>query len=161
MPEEIKASPTAALEAGGSAAAQAYREQLARQGDSAGVALAQTTITSTPKLPSQVPINEARAVKRKLIGGRARVVRNGAQVVVGKMVDISETGACVILDDTLPSKTGCVLEFDIFHDGRRYVFSAQAQAVYGVFSSGKGFKVGFQFGPRNAEASKCISALVA
>lgn len=100
-------------------------------------------------------------MERKRIGGRARVVRAGADAVVGKMYDISETGACILLDSMLPTKAACMLEIEIFHDGKRHLFTTQAQAVYGIFSSGKGFKVGFQFGPRSPEASKSIAALMA
>lgn len=113
----------------------------------------------TPR--SRGSITEARAAERKLVSGRARVVRNLAQALLGKTVDISETGACILMDDMLPSKAACVLEFDIFHNGKRYVFSTPAHVVYGVFSSGKGFKVGFQFGPLSPQASRCVATLVA
>lgn len=99
-------------------------------------------------------------MERKLISGRVRVVRADAHTVNGKMIDLSETGACVVLDYVLPSMAACMLEVDIFHDGRHYVFSTPARAVYSVFSSGKGFKVGFQFGPRSPQASMSIAALV-
>lgn len=138
---------------GGSAAAQAYRAEVERQG-----------IVLAPLPQAAVPTGapkDGRAVERKRIGGRARVVRTGAQPVIGKMYDISETGACIVLDGMLPSKSACMLEFEIFHNGQRHVFSTQALVVYGIFSSGKGFKVGFQFGPRSPEASKSIAALVA
>jgi hypothetical protein len=136
---------------GGSAAAQAFRAEVERQGASAQAP--QPVPNGSPK--------DGRAVERKRISGRARVVRAGAQPLVGKMFDISETGACILLDSMLPNKAACVLEIEIFNDGQRYAFSTQAQAVYGIFSSGKGFKVGFQFGPRSPEASKSIAALVA
>lgn len=138
---------------GGSAAAQAYRAEVERQGSPAPAA--------PPPPVSTGPLKDGRAVERKRISGRARVVRAGAQTVDGKMFDLSETGACILLDSMLPSKAACVLEIEIFHDGKRYVFSTQAQAVYGIFSSGKGFKVGFQFGTRSPEAIKSIAALVA
>ena len=80
---------------------------------------------------------------------------------MGKMLDISVTGACVLMDDMFPSRLGCVMEFDIFHDGRRHLFSTPAVSVYGVLASGKGFKVGFQFGASSQAASKSITELLA
>ena len=136
---------------GGSAAAQAYRAEVERQG----------TPAQAPQPVASGSLKDGRAVERKRIGGRALVVRAGAQPVDGKMFDLSDTGACILLDNMLPNKALCVLEVEIFHNGQRYVFSTPAQAVYGIFSSGKGFKVGFQFGPRSPEASKSIAALMA
>lgn len=137
---------------GGSAAAQAFRAEVERQG---------TPAAQPPQPVSTGQLKDGRAMERKRIGGRARVVRAGADAVVGKMYDISETGACILLDSMLPTKAACMLEIEIFHDGKRHLFTTQAQAVYGIFSSGKGFKVGFQFGPRSPEASKSIAALMA
>lgn len=161
MPEQPKLAAVEPSSSGGSAAGQAFRAELARQGMSVNTVVAKTPSAEPPEAPSRKPANEARAVERKRVNGRARVLHNATPGLAGKTVDISETGACILLDHTLASKTACVLEFDIFHDGKRYVFSTPAQAVYGVFSSGKGFKVGFQFGPRSPEASRCIAALVA
>lgn len=148
---------------GGSAAGQAYREELARQGKSVESALEDLSAATATKPPAPKPPGEARAAERKKVNGRARVVvaGAGAGAVMGKMVDISLTGACVMLDDMFPSKKNCVLEFDIFHGGQRHLFSVQALSVYGVLASGKGFKVGFQFGSQTAAASKSIAALVA
>lgn len=95
------------------------------------------------------------------MNGRARVVLPSGEAVTGKMVDLSLTGACVMLDDMLPSRVACVLEFDIFHGGRRHVFNTPAVSVYGVLASGGGFKVGFQFGASSRAASKSIAELVA
>lgn len=77
------------------------------------------------------------------------------------MIDLSLTGACVLLDDPFPSRKACTLECDIFQDGKHHLFATQAVSVYGVLVSGKGFKVGFEFGPRSAEAAKTIGTLVA
>jgi len=160
-PKKGIAESAAAHSTGGSAAGQAYREELARQGKPVDSALADLSAATAAKPPAPRPVGEARAAERKKVNGRARVVVAGAAAVVGKMVDISLTGACVMLDDMFPSKRACLLEFDIFHDGQRQVFSVSAQSVYGVLASGKGFKVGFQFGPITAAASKSIAALVA
>jgi hypothetical protein len=76
------------------------------------------------------------------------------------MVDISATGACVTVEDLIPGKKVYNLEFDIFHNGRRYLFAVQAVPVYSVLVSGKGYKVGFQFGPRSPECAKSLGDLM-
>lgn len=147
--------------AGGSSAGRAYREELARQGRTLGEANAQA---STAPQPTAVPAGqsvEARAAERKKVSGRAHVTFPGSAAVTGKMIDISLTGACILMEDGLPSKRVCALEFDIFHGGKRYAFGAQAVSVYSVLASGKGFKVGFEFGPRGPAAQSAIAALVA
>jgi hypothetical protein len=145
---------------GGSVAGRAYREELARQGrapDPIPLA-AQASAPASETLPAKI---EARAAERKKMSGRARVVLPGGFAAFGKMVDMSLTGACVMMEDTLPNRVSCVLEFDIFHNGKRHAFSTSAVSVYGVLASGKGFKVGFQFGACGAAATKCIAELVA
>lgn len=104
---------------------------------------------------------EARTAERKKVAGRARVVVPGHDAVTGKMVDMSSSGACVLMDDLFPSKKGCVLECDVFRDGKHHLFSVPAISVYSVLASGKGFKVGFQFGAPGTAASKAIAAIVA
>ncbi len=153
---------------GGSAASQAFRAELARQGRDGGVPAAVSTTPAAPavqasKQPTpatQTNTGEARAAERKKVNGRARVLMPGADAAVGKMIDISLTGACVMLEDMFPSKKMCTLEIDIFHAGTRQLFAAPALSVYGVLVSGKGFKVGFQFGPLGEAARKCLAVLV-
>lgn len=153
-PEEL-----APPDVGGSSAARAYREELARQGNPPDQAAAPVA-SALPKVPGPEPVPEARVAQRKKINGRARAVASNGKSMAGKMIDMSLTGACVLMEDMFPSRLNCVLEFDIFHDGRRYVFSTPAVSVYGVLASGKGFKVGFQFGASGQAASKSIADLV-
>ncbi len=104
--------------------------------------------------------SDARVAVRKKVGGRARVTLRSGANGVGKMVDISPSGACVLLDDGLPAKTQCLLHFDIYVDGKRYDFAAEAVSVYSVLSSGQGFKIGFVFGQLDTHASKTLKSLV-
>ena len=144
---------------GGSDAGRAYREELVRQGRADAIPLAaQAVATAAADRPEKT---ETRAAERKKMSGRARVTPQGGALFLGKMVDMSLTGACVMLDNMLPNRLSCKLEFDIFHGGKRHVFSASAVSVYGVLASGRGFKVGFQFVACDAAATKSIAELVA
>ncbi len=104
---------------------------------------------------------EARAAIRKRFPGRARITGDASgRFVIGKIYDVSSTGASVIVDDMLPWKKVVKLDIDIFHNGRRFVFTVQAVPVYSVLVSGSGYKFGFQFGPPTPEASKTLGALM-
>ncbi len=147
---------------GGSSAGQAYRAELARAA-SGSAELEKSSSVGSDDLnskPQDRPA-DARVADRKKVSGRARVNVAGGVTAAGKTIDISLTGVCILMDDMLPSKKLCSLEFDIFHVGTRYVFGVQAVSVYSVLVSGKGFKVGFQFGPRGPAAQTAIAALVA
>jgi hypothetical protein len=156
-PEDSVVNP----QTGGSAAGRAYRAELARQGISVADATVGVSAQAQPNAALVGGNGEARAAERKKVAGRASVVFPGGAVVTGKMIDISLTGACILMEEALPSKRVCALEFDIFHAGKRYVFNTQAVSVYAVLASGKGFKIGFQFGPRGPAAQAAIAALVA
>lgn len=146
---------------GGSAAARAYRAELERKGLSPGPSTVEVSAGPQSNAAPVAASGEARAAERRKVGGRASVVVPGSAIASGKMIDISLTGACILMEGALPSKKVCTLDFDIFHGGKRYEFSAQAVSVYAVLASGKGFKVGFQFGPRGPAAQSAIAALVA
>ena len=157
---------------GGSAAAQAYKAQLAAEAAAnvaaaafdakATQAAASTQGASVTDAPQPAPTGaDARTAERKKVTGRVRILLQGAGASVsGKMVDISVNGACVLLDDMVPVKKMCTLECDIFQNGTRRVFSAPAVSVYGVLASGHGFKIGFQFGPRSSATLKTIADIM-
>lgn len=141
---------------GGSAAARAYREQLAREGRSAPI-----FVPSTPPTPGDVGFaSNARRDERVKINGRAQIRVSGAGSASGRMVDISRGGACVLMEDPLRAKTSCLLEIDVFHKGKRHVFAYPAMCVYAVLAAGKGFKVGFQFGAGDRAATAALAALL-
>lgn len=146
--------------AGGSAAAQAYKAQLAAE--AATHATPAGLEADDEPQPAPLPnAADARAAERIKVTGRARIVFQGGSLSLsGKMMDISVNGACVLLDDMVPVKKMCTLECDIFQNGARRVFSVPAVSVYGVLASGHGFKVGFQFGPRSAAALKTIADIM-
>lgn len=162
---DLSAAAPSASFGGGSAAAQAYKAQLAAEAAAnASVLGGVAPISADDDEPQPAPMPtgaDARTAERKKVSGRARIVLQGGGVsLVGKMVDISVNGACVLLDDMFPVKKVCTFECDIFQNGTRRVFSAPAVSVYGVLASGHGFKVGFQFGPRSSAALKTIADIM-
>ncbi len=83
---------------------------------------------------------------RRKFAGKVKVSLNGQLVNAGRLFDISMTGVSVILETIIPKKA-YTLEVDVFHDGKRYFFTVQGVPLYNILVSGKGYKIGFQFGP--------------
>ena len=156
MNESVSAASSTPLE-GGSAAARAYREQLAREGTTLP-AFVPGQLGEAGAESAESP--NARRDERMKVNGRAQVRMPGTGSASGRMVDISLGGACVLMDDPLRAKTSCMLEIDVFHNGRRHMFTCPAVCIYAVLAAGKGFKVGFQFGARDRAATSALAALL-
>jgi hypothetical protein len=94
-------------------------------------------------------VKDSRSETRKKFAGKVKIAFNNQLVDSGRMYDISMTGVSVMLESSLPKKA-YTLEVDIFHDGKRYFFNVQGVPLYNILVSGKGYKIGFQFGPPGA-----------
>jgi len=89
---------------------------------------------------------DTRNETRKKFAGKVKIYLQGQPVNAGRLFDISMTGLSVILENIIPKKP-YTLEVDVFHDGKRYLFNVQGIPLYNILVSGKGYKIGFQFGP--------------
>ncbi len=145
---------------GGSEAARLYREQLMQEGSMHSNDQAKSPAQATSW--GTASVIESRTAVRKKINGRARVylTDGGGGFVAGKMVDISVSGVCIMMDAPLPIKRTCNLECEVFYQGQRQLFSTQAVSVYGVLAGTAGFRVGFQFGARSPDAVRVIELLM-
>ena len=65
------------------------------------------------------------------------------------------------MEDSIASKRICAVECDVMLEGKRHSLRVRAVVVYSVLVSGKGFRVGFQFGPLDPVATKTLSAILA
>lgn len=92
---------------------------------------------------------DARSETRKRFAGKVKIYLQGQPVNAGRLFDISMTGVSVILENIIAKKP-YTLEVDVFHDGKRYFFTVQGMPMYNILVSGKGYKIGFQFGPPGA-----------
>ena len=149
----VNTPTTSTSTGGGSAAGQAYREDMARKGE----AVPDTAVAAAPATTAQ---KDARASVRKKVSGKARIAFPGSTSRTGKLVDLSEQGVCVLMDDSMPHKTVCTLECDIFQGGKHVRFSTPVLSVYSVLASGMGFKIGFQWGALDARAAESIQSLM-
>lgn len=143
-----------------SPAAAAFKEQLAAEEQNAasvGNNMPLTSLMSIP--PDSLQKSDFRVAERKKVNGRAKI-RLGSDTYPGKMVDISTSGASVLCEDLVPTRKVVELEIDVFHEGRRCYFTAQAIAVYHVLVGGKGYKIGLQFGSLSKAAQKSLGDLI-
>lgn len=156
----MSASDNADLPAseGGSAAARAFKAQLAAESASQLMPLA-AAVGAAPRAAAGQP--EPRIAVRKAISGKARVAVVGGAVLTGKVVDISTSGLGVLMDDPMPPKRVCTLGVELLLNGERTVLSVRAVAVYSVLVSGKGYRIGFQFGTLEPAMAQMVARLAA
>jgi hypothetical protein len=110
--------------------------------------------------PTFIPgAKDSRNETRKKFPGKVKIYLHNQSVDTGRLFDISMTGLSVILENILPKKA-YTLEVDIFHDGKRYYFHVQGMPLYNILVSGKGYKIGFQFGPPGSAMPAELSSLM-
>lgn len=150
-------------DAGGSEAARAFRKQLILQGETLDVAGPISTLRQRgePREEGNITsVAEGRSAERKVVSGRAKLGIKGLPVSAGKIVDISSTGACLMMDNMVPGGKSATLECDIFHEGKRHNIGLEVTTVYSMLVSGKGFKIGLRFGTHSHEVAMKIEELL-
>jgi hypothetical protein len=105
-----------------------------------------------------VSVVNKRSAERIVVNGRAKAITSSGVIGHGKVIDVSQTGMCVLMEDSLAVKQIVTLDCNIFHNGRAHLFQIKALTVYAILSSGR-FKVGFQFEPNSPVAKKIIEQL--
>lgn len=98
-----------------------------------------------------------RLAERKVVSGKAQIALGSGFSIGGKLIDLSEGGVCAMLDDPITIKKVCNITCSIFQNGKSYKFSLPSVVAYCVLVSGRGYKVGFQFGPRSPEVTQTIA----
>ncbi len=137
---------------GGSPAAQALREQLAREGRDQSLG-SKTPVSNGNSNSGVTNSADSRTTARKKVSGKVTASFSGQQRT-GKFVDLSVNGACILFEDRFPIKTQCNISCDVFMSGKRFVFSTNAVSIYAILAGGYGVKVGFQFGAHDDTCEK-------
>jgi c-di-GMP-binding flagellar brake protein YcgR len=91
--------------------------------------------------------------------GRAQVALPDHRVLAARTLDISEGGVCIITEETISVGATYPLRFEISVNGKVHVIMASGKAVYGVFASQGGFRVGFQFMESDPDRKQLIKSL--
>lgn len=102
---------------------------------------------------------EVQRLTRYPMRGRAQVALPNKRVFSGHTLDISVGGVCILLDDQIPQGASYPIRFEITVNGKIDVITALAKAVYGVFASQGGFRVGFQFNEKDPQRTALIQRL--
>ena len=105
------------------------------------------------------PFMEVQRPARYPIRGRAQVAIPNHVVLPGHTLDISIGGVCIVVDEKLPLNISYPIRFEMTVNGKVEVITTTARAVYGVFASQGGFRVGFQFIDAEPKRTDLIKAL--
>ena len=89
---------------------------------------------------------DRREAVRRPLRAHAMVLLPGQPGRMGRTIDVSETGLCLTLPDSLPSGTECLVGFELpDRAGNRKRLQSKARVVHSVLSSTKDdFKIGMQ-----------------
>lgn len=77
---------------------------------------------------------------------------------MGRTVDISTSGICLLLEGPLVAGESCVVAFEAPVNGTVRKVMVSAKAVYSIYS-GEGFRIGFQFVQLDAANTSIINQL--
>lgn len=105
---------------------------------------------------------DRREAVRRPLRSPALVLLPGQPGRVGKTLDVSETGVCVMLTEMLPGGTQCLVGFELpDRTGARKRVQSKARVVHSVLSTqGDGFKVGMQFVEPPAETCRALESFI-
>lgn len=78
---------------------------------------------------------------------------------MGRTVDISISGICIMLDTPLATGESCVIAFEAPVKGAIRKVMVSAKAVYSI-CSGDGFRIGLQFVQLDAASTSIINDIV-
>jgi hypothetical protein len=113
-------------------------------------------VEAQQKVQMQHQSRDVRAVVRgdvsiRLVGGFPQI---------GKLQDASMIGLSALVDIQLPRSKIYELQVKAFRNGRVFEFIVQAVCIHSTLS-GRGFKMGFKFGPMNKATTEIIAAMIA
>jgi hypothetical protein len=77
---------------------------------------------------------------------------------IGKLLDASSIGLSAMGELQMPIGKIYDLQVKAFRNGRSFEFKVPAVCVHSTLS-GRGFRMGFKFGPMNEETRSCVSLM--
>ncbi len=153
-PDQVSDSPAG----GASHAAKEFREGQAAAASANGAAAKGLDSAGIPPAETPTPPRTSqRLFERKMVRGKAVIALGSGFSVGGTLVDLSQGGVCALLDDPVTIKKVCVITCNISQNGISHKFSLPSVVAYCVLVSGRGYKVGFQFGTLSPAAAQVIA----
>jgi hypothetical protein len=103
---------------------------------------------------------ETRVAPRKVLRCRAKVMLDGGRPpMMGRTIDISISGICLMLESPLVAGESCVIAFEAPVNGTMRRIMVSAKTVYSIYSS-DGFRIGLQFVQLDAANTSIINQIV-
>lgn len=117
--------------------------------------------TKSDSISNKSGIERREAVRRPLRGA-AMVLLPGQPGRLGRTLDVSATGICVVLAETLPAGIECMVGFEMPDGtGMRKRVQSRARIVHSVLSKqSDGFKVGMQLLQPPEETRRAIEMFI-
>jgi hypothetical protein len=109
---------------------------------------------------STVYVQHQSRVERILVQGAVSMRLSGGFPQIGKLQDASMVGLSALVDIQMPRGKIYDLQVKAFRNCSVYEFITQAVCVHSTLS-GRGFKVGFKFGPMDEATSASVAAMTA
>ena len=102
---------------------------------------------------------DGRNAARKKATGRVKFAVNNKLAGEGKLVDISISGAAIILDVPITGVRSCLIQIDSFTKGKRFVITGPAIIVFSVLSGHHGQKLGITWGSLDPASTLALQQL--
>jgi c-di-GMP-binding flagellar brake protein YcgR len=105
---------------------------------------------------------ERREAVRRNLRASAMVLLPGQPGRIGRTLDVSETGLCIVLPEGLAGGTECMVGFELpDRTGSRKRVQSRARVVHSILSTqGDGFKVGMQFVQMPDDTRRALEAFI-
>lgn len=101
---------------------------------------------------------ELRLAARYPLHSKALIAFSDKTVLACRIVDVSTSGVCILLDRQINMNIPCYLRFSLKIAGQHHELTAPAKATYGTFAT-EGVRVGLQFADDNPQRTALIHAL--
>lgn len=105
---------------------------------------------------------DRREAARRALRAHAMVLLPGQPGRMGRTIDVSETGLCISLAESLPAGTECMVGFELPDKaGNRKRLQSRARVVHSVLGkASEGFKIGMQLQSPPDEVVNALQAFV-
>lgn len=108
-------------------------------------------------MPLSNPKN-LRTEERKQLHCATTVLFKDMPAMAGKAADLTLSGMCILLPESLENGKECLVTFETTVSGKQYSVKVRAKPVYSVYS-GDAFRTGFKFERVDDTTAAALQAL--
>lgn len=110
-------------------------------------------------IQTDIAYEEKRAASRRPLAVNARLHKEGEACLSARTVDLSSTGICLLVAQSLPFNEPWTIEFEMYVEGKPQAIQVLAEVQQMIVSS-DGVRIGFQFKRLNMSSMIAISRYV-